>query len=444
TPTEESGDSSREDHNIATSPGETDNDTIAEKEEKIASTENMVSPADLKTRHLGFTRTLFLVVCGAMIGTGAQFGYALGVMNAPSEVIKNFTKLIYYRRYNSTLTDHRADLLYSTTISVIALGGVLGGLLAGPICDRLGRFDDKGFLRIGLLLNNIPAITGSILMVLSKILYSYEMLIIGRVLIGFTAGFGAVAGSLYITEIAPLQVRGSFGACFQLFMAMAIMLAQVLGLDIILGNDRLWNYLFIVPIGFSLLQIILLVFAYDTPKFLLQKEREQAAERALKWFRYEKDNAIVQAEIREMHADLNNLKTNSTKITLQDLLQKPLLRKCLLISSMTHVAQQLIGSNVIFYFGDVILARTNLPYEFAPYASLSFGITYLAVAVTLVFILDKVGRRSLFLYGLVGMGVAAMGIGVTILKSKSIRLYHMIFLNIFSIMGHAGFFALGP
>ena len=49
---------------------------------------------------------------------------------------------------------------------------------------------------------------------------------------------------MYITEIAPLRVRGSFGACFQLFVAMAVMLAQLLGLDILLGRPDLWNYLF--------------------------------------------------------------------------------------------------------------------------------------------------------------------------------------------------------
>jgi hypothetical protein len=49
---------------------------------------------------------------------------------------------------------------------------------------------------------------------------------------------------LYITEIAPLRVRGSFGACFQLFVAMAVLLAQLLGLDIYLGRKHLWNYLF--------------------------------------------------------------------------------------------------------------------------------------------------------------------------------------------------------
>ena len=55
-------------------------------EEMNGSTVEIVQPADLKPKHLGFTRTLLLAMFAAMIGTGAQYGYALGVMNAPSEV----------------------------------------------------------------------------------------------------------------------------------------------------------------------------------------------------------------------------------------------------------------------------------------------------------------------------------------------------------------------
>jgi hypothetical protein len=58
---------------------------------------------------------------------------------------------------------------------------------------------------------------------------------------------------LYITEIVPLRVRGSFSACFQLFVAIAVLLAQLLGLDIYLGQKHLWNYLF------GLLSIIILL-----------------------------------------------------------------------------------------------------------------------------------------------------------------------------------------
>lgn len=50
------------------------------------STVEIIQPADLKPKHLGFTRNLLLAMFAAMIGTGAQFGYALGVMNPPAEV----------------------------------------------------------------------------------------------------------------------------------------------------------------------------------------------------------------------------------------------------------------------------------------------------------------------------------------------------------------------
>ena len=55
-------------------------------DEMNGSTVEIVQPADLKPKNLGFTRTLLLAMFAAMIGTGAQYGYALGVMNAPSEV----------------------------------------------------------------------------------------------------------------------------------------------------------------------------------------------------------------------------------------------------------------------------------------------------------------------------------------------------------------------
>lgn len=401
------------------------------------STVEIIQPADLKPKHLGFTKTLLLAMFAAMIGTGAQFGYALGVMNAPSELIKNYTKEIYFKRYGVKITPYHQDILYSTAISVVALGGVLGGLLAGPLSNRVGR-------KTGLLLNNIPAVIGSVLMVISKHIASFEAFVVGRILIGFSAGFGGTVGPLYINEIAPLRVRGSFGACFQLFVAMAVLLAQVLGLDIILGRPHLWNYLFAVPLVFSALQCMLLVFTHETPKFLLQRRRRRAAERALIWFRCETNLEVIRAEIQEMEADFHNIETNSTRISIRDLWSRPLLRKCLLILAMTHAAQQFTGSYAIFFFGDLILFRTNLRLDYTSYAMLSCGITYLAVAISLVFILDKVGRRSLFLYGLIGMAAASCVIGVTLIKSENIPLFHMIFLEIFALMTHVGFCAMGP
>ncbi|CAF3666614.1 unnamed protein product [Rotaria socialis] len=369
---------------------------------------------DLKPKHLGLTRTLLLAMFAALIGTGAQFGYALGVMNAPSELIKIYINEIYIKRYNSTISPYHQDILYSTAISVVALGGMFGGLSAISLSNRFGR-------KTSLLLNNFPVIIGSILMVLSKNIASFEVFIVGRILIGFSAGFGATVGPIYVNEIAPLRVRGSLGACFQLFIAFAVLLAQILGLDIILGRQHLWNYLFAIPIIFSVLQCTLLIFTHETPTFLLQKKRRRAATRALKWFRREKSDDDIQEEIHAMEADVRNVQTNATKVSIRDLWSKPLLRKCILILTMTHIAQHFTGSCVIFFFGDIILTRANLKMEYASYAMLSNGIAYLAAAISLIFIVDKIGRRSLLLYGLIGTAATSCVIGVTIFKSRNVN-----------------------
>jgi hypothetical protein len=87
-----------------------------------------------------------------------------------------------------------------------------------------------------------------------------------------------------------------------------------------------------VPIVFSLLQCVLLLFTHETPKFLLQKKRRRAAERgyidfknlyiyisflAIQWFRCETNNDIIQAEIHEMEADFQNIQTNATRVIIR-------------------------------------------------------------------------------------------------------------------------------
>lgn len=56
------------------------------KNDLTVSTVQIIQSNDIQSKHLGFTRTLIFATFAAMIGTGAQYGYALGVMNAPSEV----------------------------------------------------------------------------------------------------------------------------------------------------------------------------------------------------------------------------------------------------------------------------------------------------------------------------------------------------------------------
>jgi hypothetical protein len=78
--------SEKAEHEIKEEKVEDHNEPPGPNDDLHGSTVEIIQPADLKPKHLGFTRTLLLAMFAAMIGTGSQFGYAIGVMNAPSEV----------------------------------------------------------------------------------------------------------------------------------------------------------------------------------------------------------------------------------------------------------------------------------------------------------------------------------------------------------------------
>ncbi|XP_067139928.1 glucose transporter type 1 isoform X2 [Centruroides vittatus] len=148
----------------------------------------------------GATCMLVFSICAAVLGM-FQFGYNTGVVNAPQNVIKEFIADIYKTRTGHAIADNFKDLLWAITVSVFAIGGMVGGISGGSIADKFGR---KG----GLLLNNITGIVGAGFMGFSKISRSVELLIIGRLIIGFNCGLNTALVPMYLSEIAPLTLRG--------------------------------------------------------------------------------------------------------------------------------------------------------------------------------------------------------------------------------------------
>lgn len=110
-----------------------------------------------------------------------QFGYNTGVINAPGKNIENFMKDVYKERHNEEASAEYIKHLRSIAVSIFAIGGMFGGFSGGWMANRFGR---KG----GLLLNNVFGIAGACLMGFTKISGSYEILFLGRFIIGLNCG----------------------------------------------------------------------------------------------------------------------------------------------------------------------------------------------------------------------------------------------------------------
>merc|ERR1719414_1559671 len=95
-----------------------------------------------------------------------------------------------------SMTEERGTLIWAWIVATFCVGGIIGGSVVGAVASRLGR---KG----GLLLNNILMVIAGVFLFAAKYAGSWEMLIVGRLLIGVNSGLNAGLAPMYLTEISP-------------------------------------------------------------------------------------------------------------------------------------------------------------------------------------------------------------------------------------------------
>lgn len=387
-----------------------------------------------KQRLLGQGLTFFLgySIFAAVLGM-LQFGYNTGVINAPESVIEKFIRYAYRQRYNGENMTYKAStFLYAIAVAVFALGGMCGGFVGGWVANRLGR---KG----GLMFNNFIGVFGAVAMGCSKFLASYELLIIGRYLIGINCGLNTSLVPMYISEIAPLTLRGGLGTVNQLAVTVGLLISQVLGVEGLLGTDGGWPYLLGVALFPSLLQLCLLPMCPESPRYLLiTKGQEQAARDALKKLRNSQD---IEDDIMEMRAE-EQAQMAEAKITLFELVTSPTLKLPLLIAIVMQLSQQLSGINAVFYYSTNLFITTGLSETSAKYATIGIGLVMVVMTLISIPLMDRSGRRTLHLYGLGGMFIFSIFITISFLVKELVA--WIWWLSVVSTLFYVVFFAVGP
>lgn len=115
-------------------------------------------------------------------------------------------------------------------------------------------------------MNNVLGIVGACLMGTTKWANSYEMLFFGRFIIGINCGLNTSLVPMYISEIAPLNLRGGLGTVNQLAVTVGLLVSQVLGIDQILGTKDGWPILLGLAIFPAILQLVLLPICPESPR----------------------------------------------------------------------------------------------------------------------------------------------------------------------------------
>ncbi|XP_060066457.1 solute carrier family 2, facilitated glucose transporter member 3-like [Ylistrum balloti] len=378
------------------------------------------------------TSRLAFAIASCTLGSSFVVGYSTGVVNEPAEVIQDFYNSTYYDRNGEYMSSSLLTLLWSFTVSIFAIGGMIGGLSGGYVANRFGR---KG----GLIRNNILNLVGSALLISSKFAKSYEMLIAGRFVTGLCSGIDTAIVPLYLSETAPITLRGLAGTFNQLAICLGILVSQCLGLGQLMSTPDLWPYLLgftFVPMVF---QLLTLPCCAESPSYLMiNKDSEEQAEAALVWLRKDTD---IYDEIQEMKIEMEKSK-KAAKFHFTDLFKREELLTPLIISLVLQLSQQFSGINAVIYYSTLIFESAGLSETNAQYATLGTGAVNVLMTFVSANIMDRVGRRTLHLVGLGGMLIFSTVLSLALIFQDDAS--WLSYISIVAVMAYIVAFATGP
>uniref|UniRef100_A0A8I3MIM0 Solute carrier family 2 member 9 n=1 Tax=Canis lupus familiaris TaxID=9615 RepID=A0A8I3MIM0_CANLF len=365
-------------------------------------------------------------------GSSFLYGYNLSVVNAPTPYIKAFYNESWERRHGHPIDPDTLTLLWSVTVSIFAIGGLVGTLMVKLIGKVLGR-------KYTLLVNNGFAISAALLMACSLQAGAFEMLIVGRFIMGVDGGISLSVLPMYLNEISPKEIRGALGQVTAIFICIGVFTGQLLGLPELLGKESTWPYLFGVIAVPALVQLVSLPFLPESPRFLLFEKHDQAgAEKAFQTFLGKED---VSREVEEVLAE-SRVQRNIQLVSVLELLRSPFVRWQVITVIVTMACYQLCGLNAIWFYTNSIFGKAGISPEKIPYITLSTGGIETLAAIFSGLVIERLGRRPLLIGG---FGLMALFFGIiTITLTFQDHAPWIPYLSIVCILAIIASFCSGP
>ena len=340
------------------------------------------------TAHSGEnTKFIILIACVATIG-GFLFGFDSGVINGTVDGLQ--------QAFGSS----KAELGFE--VASMLLGCAIGAFFAGRLADRWGRRSVLIISAVLFLLSAIGAGAAS----------SSLVFIIARVLGGFAVGAASVMSPAYIAEVAPARYRGRLATVQQIAIISGLfaaflsnyLLAKTAGASTepLWGGYPAWRWMFWMMAFPSVLFLVLLLVIPESPRFLVVKRRkEQALAVLTKLY----GPAQAQVTLTEIDASLS---ADHHRPQLSDLVSKVTgkIRPIVWVGIGLATFQQLVGINVVFYYGAVLWQAVGFSENDALLINVLSGALSIGACLIALVLIDRVGRKPLLWVGSLGMAVS--------------------------------------
>jgi SP family arabinose:H+ symporter-like MFS transporter len=281
---------------------------------------------------------------------------------------------------------HLSAGMHGVAIASALYGTVLGSLLGGLPTDRVGR-------RATLLLIGALYLIGAIGSALAGNAYVF---IAARIVGGLGIGISTIAAPLYISEISPPRHRGLLAGMFQFNIVFGILVAYLSNSLLSGAGPNAWRWMLGVAALPSLIYCLFCLGLPESPRWLIsRKDDQQGAMRVLHLIRPE-------ASPQEIEAEAAAIKASSSERGAASNFWNWSLRLPISLAVLIAFFNQLSGINAILYFAPRIFGLTGLGAKAALLQSIGIGVTNLIFTFIGLWLIDRLGRRTLLIIGSFG------------------------------------------
>ncbi|KAK3230871.1 hypothetical protein Dsin_002752 [Dipteronia sinensis] len=345
-----------------------------------------------------------VITCMVAASSGLIFGYDIGISGGVTTMVPFLHKFFpsVLRKAAGAKTNiycmYDSQVLTAFTSSLY-LAGLASSLVASRLTAALGR-------RNIMVLGGCTFLAGA---AINAGAANIAMLILGRILLGFGVGFTNQATPVYLSEVAPPKWRGAFNTGFQFFIGIGVVAANCINFG---TAKHSWGWrvslgLAMVPAAIMTIGALLIS---DTPSSLVERGKIDQARKSL--LKVRGTDTDVDTELSELvkSSEVAKAANQEPFVTILERQYRP----HLVMSIAIPFFQQVTGINIIAFYAPVLFQSVGFGSDSALIAAIILGLVNLGSILVSTVVVDRYGRRFLFLIGGIQMFICQVGVAIVL------------------------------
>lgn len=325
-------------------------------------------------------RYVIFLACTAALG-GLLFGFDVAIITGAGPFLARHFAL--------------SDISLGWAFSSLLFGCVLGSFAAGRLTDRLGRKRMLVWVAVLFALTSIATAAAP----------NFTLFICARFLGGIAVGGVSLLSPMYVSEVSPPSIRGRMGTFYQMSIITGILISYCINYLLRNTGEANWRWMFLTGAAPSLLFLVLISLAPETPRFLVRVGKTDEAFALLERIENEetarKEIAAITEAMKETQPTWQNLK-------------RPGVRRALAASTCLAILIHVSGINTIIDYAPKIFLSAGFKVDGALISTFFVGVNNVLFTLVAFWVIDRYGRKPLYIVGSLGMALALAGLFIAV------------------------------